>query len=48
MILYNWLCEMPDGTYPNQKIVMTILQQIDRIEYSKEDMDQTIEVENAL
>lgn len=29
--LYNWLVKMPDQTFPNQKIVFTILQCIDRL-----------------
>lgn len=47
---YNWLVEMPDGTYPNQKIVYKILEQIDRIEIEKDTLleKDSQDIENAL
>jgi hypothetical protein len=35
-----WLSQMPDGSYPNQKIVATILQCLDLIEVNDEDRDE--------
>lgn len=47
---YNWLVEMPDGTYPNQKIVYTILQQLERMDIEKEILidAESKDIENAL
>ena len=46
--LYNWLVAMPDGTYPNTKIVLCILQQLDRLELKREDLEQSDDIEQAL
>ena len=39
---------MPDGTHPNTRIVLTVLQQIDRFQVNKEDMESVTDVENAM
>ena len=46
--LYNWLVAMPDGTHPNTKIVLCILQQLDRLELKREDVAELDDLENAL
>lgn len=46
--LYNWLIAMPDDTYPNPKIVLCILQQLDRLELKSEDLEQSAHIEDAL
>ena len=49
-VLYAWLCAMPDGTYPNTKIVQCVLEQLDRLDLKKEDLNNVDghDLENAL
>lgn len=45
----SWLKPMPDGSYPNQKIVLTILQCLDLIDIHEEDQgDQLKDLEQML
>ena len=37
--IYDWLVAMPDGTYPNKKIVMTLLQQLERFRLARDDLE---------
>ena len=37
--IYDWLVPMPDGTYPNKKIVMTLLQQLERFRLARDDLE---------
>jgi hypothetical protein len=46
--LYNWLVAMPDGTYPNTKIVQCVLEQLDRLDLKQEDLGNRNDLENAL
>ena len=37
VLFHNWLCKMPDGSLPNQKIVLAILQALDLFNVTSED-----------
>ena len=41
-MLADWLEQMPDKTFPNQKIVMTILNCVDRLILDERHMDKDI------
>lgn len=43
-----WLSQMPDGSYPNQKVVATILQCLDLIDVNDEDRDELQKLESIL
>lgn len=36
-VMNNWLCRMPDNTFPNEKIVYTILSCLERINKNDDD-----------
>lgn len=42
MILADWLEQLPDQTFPNQKIVMTILNCVDRLVLDDRHTDKDI------